>query len=57
MAIRIEVMDDGKIEVYDTEAKRWQVFKDVSKVFRAISRNLHAQVEARLKEQETEQRS
>ena len=57
MAIRIEVMEDGKIEIYDTESRRWLEFVEVRKALRVLSQKLHAQIDTLQKNYGIQQRS
>ena len=51
MAIQIEVLNDGRIEVYDTETKRWLEFREVRKVLPVVSAMLNVLIEVRKREQ------
>jgi hypothetical protein len=55
MAIHIEVLNDGRIDVYDTETKRWLEFREVRKVLPVVSAMLNVLIEVRKEEQLNEQ--
>ena len=50
MSIRIEVVDDGKIELFDSEDRRWSEYEHVSKAIAAVAKILRRGVEKQNRE-------
>jgi hypothetical protein len=51
MPIRIEVLDDGEIEIFDSKHRRWSKYEDVPKALAAIARILYRLINEQRREQ------
>jgi predicted ATP-grasp superfamily ATP-dependent carboligase len=51
MPIRIEVLDDGKIRVFDVDGRRWSEYGNVPRALAAIAKILYQRIDKQRREQ------